>query len=676
MIYRKWKVGRYPEGQVKQLSGDLGVGSLLAKVLISKQVTDRLSAREKFLVDAPLSDPFLMKDMDKAVERIWKAVRNEEKIVVYGDYDVDGVCATATLFSYLENIGARVYYKLPNRESEGYGLNSDVLTKLKEKGVDLVITVDNGIAAIEQVDHANAIGLDVVITDHHIPKDRLPAACAVVDPLRADDNSPCKVLAGVGVAFKLVCAMEEADCADLADFYADYVAVGTIADLMLMEGENRTLVKVGLDMLNNEPRTGFAALMKVSGLDNRQVTSENVSYTIAPRINAAGRIKDATEALELLLCDDEEQAREMADALEAENRERQEIQNRIAEGIAAELQDNDRILKDRIIVVWGEDYHPGVIGIVASRLVERYSKPAIVFTRDGDDFKGSGRSVKGFNLHKALDETSEYLLGFGGHELAAGMTIAEEKLESFRKRINELARNDVNLLRTADLDAGCLVSLSEINTQNVSQIDVLQPFGNGNPSPSFVATGLQLTAVIPVSGGKHVRIKVSDGAYSLAGIMFNTSPAEIAFAPGDMVDICFTASIYSSDAGDMVSARIREIRPAGMSDSIVDSYDTYNRFKNGFLLTRDEKRQLRPDRNDVAAIYRAIMQGRVHADDLRPLFIAFPDMPSGKIRVIIDVLLDLGLIEVRRSDYINSFAPVRVEGKKDLMSSKILLSLQ
>ena len=676
MIYRKWRVGHFPEAQVRQLAGELGVGSLLAKVLISKSVTDRQTAREKFLADTPLSDPFLMKDMDKAVERIWRAVRNEEKIVVYGDYDVDGVCATATLYSYLESIGANVYYKLPNRENEGYGLNSDVLTKLKTKGVDLVITVDNGIAAIEQVDHANSIGLDIVVTDHHIPKDVLPKACAVVDPLRADDTSPCKVLAGVGVAFKLVCAMEETDCADLADFYADYVAVGTIADLMLMEGENRTLVKIGLDMLNNEPRTGFAALMKVSGLENRQVTSENVSYTIAPRINAAGRIKDATEALELLLCDEEGEAGRMADALEAENRERQEIQNKIAEDITAELQDNDRILKDRIIVVWGEDYHPGVIGIVASRLVERYSKPAIVFTRDGEDFKGSGRSVKGFNLHKALDETSEYLLGFGGHELAAGMTISEDNLEPFRKRINDLAKNDVNLLRTSDLDAGCLVSLGEVNTQNVSQIDILQPFGNGNPSPSYVATGLQLTAVIPVSGGKHVRIKVTDGVSTLAGIMFNTSPAEIAFAPGDMVDICFTASIYSSDMGDMVSARIREIRPAGMSDSIVDSYDKYLRFKNGFLLSRDERMHLRPDRSDVAQIYRAITQGRIHADDLRSLFTKFAEMPSGKIRIIIDVLLDLGLIEIKRNEYMNCFAPVQVEGKRDLMSSEILLSLQ
>ncbi len=676
MIYRKWKVDLFPSAEVSALARELGSEKLAAKILLARSVTDRRQAEERYLADAPLSDPFLMKDMDRAVERIWRAVRNEEKIVVYGDYDVDGVCATALLYSYLESIGARVYYKLPRREVEGYGLNSEALDRLREKGVDLVITVDNGIAAVREVEHASSIGLDVVVTDHHLPKRTLPAACAVVDPLRSDDESPCKILAGVGVAFKLICALEEAPCGDMLEFYADLVCVGTVADLMLMEGENRTLVKAGLEMLNESPRTGFAALMKVSGLEGKKVTAENISYTIAPRINAAGRIKDATEALELVLSDDEEEAVKIAGELESENRERQLIQNEIAERITEEIQKDDSILKDRVIVVWGEDYHPGVIGIVASRLVEKYSKPAIVFTRDGDDFKGSGRSVKAFNLHSALEDTKDLLLGFGGHELAAGMTIAEENLERFRERINRVAMRDEDLSRTAPLTADCVVGLDELTVPAVSEIDRLAPFGNGNPMPSFMAAGLQLTAVIPVSGGKHVRLKFTDGRYSLTGIMFNTPLAEFAYEPGDMVDMCFTASIYSAENGDMVSVRIREVRPAGMSDTIIDNFDEYNLFANGFTLSEEKKEHLRPSREDVAAVYRRIRKGRVRSDDLRPLFTRLDSIPAGRIQVAVDVLLDLGLIEIKRGEYMNCFAPVEVNGKKDLMSSPIMEALR
>ena len=257
MLYRKWKEKEFSPSAVDKLCGELEVDSLLAKVLLARDVSTRQQATTKYLDAVPLSDPFLMKDMDKAVERIHRAIENEEKIVIYGDYDVDGVCATATLFSYLESVGANVYYKLPSRENEGYGLNSAVLKKFRDKGVDLVITVDNGISAIDEVAYANSIGLDIVITDHHLPKDKIPSALAVVDPLQPDDESPCKILAGVGVAFKLVCALEGASCEEMLDFYADFVCVGTVADLMLLEGENRTIVKAGLEILNSEPRCGF-----------------------------------------------------------------------------------------------------------------------------------------------------------------------------------------------------------------------------------------------------------------------------------------------------------------------------------------------------------------------------------------------------------------------------------
>ncbi len=676
MLYRKWKVKEFANRQVENLGSELGVDSLLAKVLLARDVHTKQQATTKYLDTAPLSDPFLMKDMDKAVSRIMQAVEKEEKIVIYGDYDVDGVCATATLFSYLESIGANVFYKLPNRENEGYGLNSRVLKKFKDKGVGLVITVDNGISAIDEVDYANSIGLDIVITDHHLPKKEIPKALAVVDPLQPDDTSPCKILAGVGVAFKLVCALEGASCEEMLDFYADFVCVGTVADLMLLEGENRTMVKAGLEILNSRPRCGFESLLKISGILGKEVTSENIAYTIAPRINAAGRMSDATSALELLLSEDEEDADNLAAFLDSENKKRQDTQNKMAEDITNEILANGEMMKDRVIVVWGDDYHPGVVGIVASRLVERYARPAIVFTKDGDEYKGSGRSVPAFSLHNALDKTKEYLIRFGGHELAAGLAVEKENLENFRRAINEFALKDENMSKTADLDIDCLVSLSEINTRSVSQVDFLSPFGNGNQSPLFMARNLQITAVFPVSDGKHVRIKMRQGNNINQGIMFNVTPGEFAYKPGDYIDACFSLSIFQGENGDMVSMRIKEVRPVGITDRMIDAYDTYRLFLNNFSLTPDKKAVLCPVRNDVVLIYRKIMAEKVNCDDLRPLFVAFPALSSGKIQVIIDILQDLGLIEIIRTDVINYFAPVAVKEKKDLMSSKILLSLQ
>ncbi|MBQ7902585.1 MAG: hypothetical protein IJ362_02530 [Oscillospiraceae bacterium] len=348
----------------------------------------------------------------------------------------------------------------------------------------------------------------------------------------------------------------------------------------------------------------------------------------------------------------------------------------MAEDITNELQDNADMLKDRVIVVWGDEYHPGVVGIVASRLVEKYSRPAIVFTKDGEEYKGSGRSVPAFSLHNALENTKEYLIRFGGHELAAGLAVEKENLEPFRRAINEFANGNEKMSKTADLDIDCLVSLGEISVQSVSQVDFVSPFGNGNPSPLFMARNVQITAVFPVSDGKHVRIKMRQGNNISQGIMFNVSPAEFAYRPGDYIDACFSLSIFQSENGDMVSMRIKEVRPVGMNEKMIDDYDIYRLFINDFSLSEDKKSILRPVRDDVVLIYRKIMADKVNCDDLRPLFTAFNNMSSGKIQIIIDVLTDLGLIEPVRTDNINYYAPVAVKEKKDLMSSKILLSLQ
>ncbi|MBR2502918.1 MAG: single-stranded-DNA-specific exonuclease RecJ, partial [Oscillospiraceae bacterium] len=572
MLYRKWHSEQLNIETVEKLKSSLGISSLLAKVLVNKGVTEVQQAKELFFEETPLSDPYLLKDMDIAVERILRAVGNGEKIVIYGDYDVDGVCATATLFTCLENMGANVFYKLPNREKDGYGLNSEVLRSFKNKGVDLVVTVDNGIAAISEVEFANSIGLDIIVTDHHIPKGEIPDALAVIDPLREDDESPCKTLCGAGVAFKLVCALEQADPVEMLDYYGDFVAVGTVADLMLLEGENRTIVKAGLNLLNEGVRQGFDSLAEVSGLKGKEITSESIAYAIAPRINAAGRMADPTVALELLLCEDEDEGRLLAQQLETDNQKRQDIQNKMAEDITQEILADADLVKDRVIVVWGDSYHPGVVGIVASRLVETYAKPAIVLTRDGDEYKGSGRSVASFNLHRALEETKHLLTRFGGHELAAGLTLEEENLENFRRAINDVANSITGLEKTESLKVDCQVSINEISVDSVSQINLLSPFGNGNPNPLFMISDAQIAGIYPVSDGKHIRIKVRSSDGYLQGVMFNVSPAEFAYNIGDHIDLTANLSIYNGEMGSMVSVKIKEVRPSGFADHIIDSY--------------------------------------------------------------------------------------------------------
>ena len=327
-------------------------------------------------------------------------------------------------------------------------------------------------------------------------------------------------------------------------------------------------------------------------------------------------------------------------------------------------------------MVWGDSYHPGVVGIVASRLVETYAKPAIVLTKDGDEYKGSGRSVQGFNLHRALEETKHLLIRFGGHELAAGLTLEEENLENFRKAINDVANSVTGLEKTESLRVDCQVTTAEISVDSVSQINLLAPFGNGNPNPLFMISGVQLAGIYPVSDGKHLRIKVKNGSGYLQGVMFNVSPKEFAYNIGDYIDLTANLSIYQSDMGNMVSVKIKEVRPAGFADSMVDSYDLYKLYKNNPDITKQQKEIWCPTRQDVADIYRYLAQGNIPSDDIRPLFMHFDNMDSGRIQIIIDVLLELGLVETALSNGKNCFKLVKVSEKRDLFSSSYIKDLQ
>ena len=676
MIYRPWKIGSPAKADVAALQAALGLPELVCGVLAARGFVQPEAARELCGEGRPLSDPLLMKGMDAAVARIHRALDNGERIVVFGDYDVDGVTATALLYTYLDAAGADVYYKLPSREDEGYGLSEAAVELMAQKGVQLIITVDNGISALGPVAYAKEKGIDVVVTDHHLPPQELPQAAAVVDPLQEGDESPCKTLSGAGVAFKLAAALDGDSCAELLPFYGDLAALGTIADIMVLEGENRTLVKAGLALLQQTDRPGLAALMETSGLAGKQLAAENVSFGLAPRLNAAGRMDDATAALRLLLSEDEDEARELAEALEEKNAARQQAEQEIAGQIMDAIAADPTAAADRVLVVWGRGWHQGVIGIVASRIVERFGKPAVIVSVDETgEGKGSGRSIAGFSLYDAIASCAEKLIRFGGHALAAGLSIREEDLPWFRRAINEYAAANCPVLEQPPLHADLAVQLGSLTPEDVAALDALAPFGNGNPAPLFAVQGAVIEGVYPVSEGKHCRVRLRQGGGTVYAVLFGQSPAALGYGTGDVVDALLSLSVFEGKTGPMVSARLKDIQPAGLDGGYLDGVRRAEAWTSGVPLPRPQQAGIHPQRADTAAFYRLIAArpGGVPARDLRPLFAKLGAENAGKALVSLTALEQLGLVEkAQNAQGAEVWRVVPGTGKKDLSSAPVL----
>lgn len=668
MGYRVWQQ-KTQDAQAEQALTASGCGRLLARVLVSRGCRTPEEARILLDEQAPLSDPFLIKDMDKAVERLQRALEEEEPIVIYGDYDVDGVSATAILYEYLTNLGAQVRCKLPLRTEGGYGLNRTALKKLADKGFRLIVTVDNGIAAVEEAAYAKELGIDLVITDHHLPSGSLPEAVAVVDPNRSDDESPFKSLCGAGVAFKLCAAMEGCDPAELLDVCGDLAAIGTIADVVPLVGENRTLVREGLALLQDTVRPGLAALLEASGCAGKAVTSETVGYSIAPRLNAAGRMDTAATALKLLLCSNEEQATGIAARLTEINTDRQHTEQEVLAAALKQLEAEPARAHDRVLVVSGENWHPGVLGIVASRLTERFGRPSIVISVADGEGRGSGRAPRSFNLHGALQGCANLLSRYGGHAAAAGLTIDEENLPAFRRAINLWAEQTYPEPEPPILELDAPATVAELTVGEVAQLDKLAPFGGGNHQPLFLIENAVLDGIWPMGAEKrHSRIRLRQGADSCFASVFGTAPEDLPYRVGTAVDAAVEVSIFNGRNGPAVSVHIRALRPAGMGDAPVRQAALLDDFLAGHSLTREQAEQFAPARTDTVALYRMIQAGSVYAEDLQPVFAALGSDKAGKVLVSLEALRELGLVERRGARYL----PAAVDGKKDLMSAPIL----
>ena len=651
--------------------------ALLAGILAARGITDPADALTLLAGEEELSDPALLTDMEKACQRIWQAIDNGETIVVFGDYDVDGVTATALLYQHLKGMGAAVKCMLPSREGDGYGLSRNAIQSIHDKGYRLIVTVDNGISAVAEADFAAELGIDLIITDHHLPPETLPKAVAVVDPRREDDTSPFKGLCGAGVAFKLCAALDDCTPEEMLDYCGDLAAVGTVADVMPLTGENRTLVKAGLRQLQQTDRPGMEALLEEVGLAGKTVTAENISYAIAPRINAAGRMDSAVTALQLVLSEDPDRAEELAHKLNEINAKRQETELQIFKAAEELLEQQPERLEDRVILLWGRDWHPGVIGIVASRLVERTGRPVIVVTVDEHgECKGSGRSVQGFNLHACIGACADLLIRYGGHAMAAGLSVREENLEALRRRLNEWAARECPVLQIPPLTCDLSIHLDRVTVDAVRRLDQLAPFGAENPTPVFLLQNAVLDGVYPVSDGKHSRLRLRQGNASLYAVWFGMRPEQLPYATGDVVDTALNLSVYDAPRGAQLSGRIIDLHPAGLGSAMPQQAALVQALRRGTPLTTEQKNLITPARSDIIAVYRELQARRWHAEDLQPLCAKLGEENTGKTLVAVTALEQVGLIAAAEKGGAKVWELVPTAGKKNLADAPILKCLE
>lgn len=679
MILRKWEVRPLDKERAAAFAQTYGVPFFLAMLMNIRGLDDAAHLREFLGEGEPLSDPFLLKDMDKAAARITRAVDNMEKIAVYGDYDADGVTSTAMLYSYLETRGADVIFYIPQREGEGYGMNIGAVEYLKEQGVSLIVTVDNGISSVQEVARANELGIDVVVTDHHRPQEILPDAVAVVDAYRPDDTSPYKHFSGVGIAFKLLMALEDGagDVEDLLEAYSDLAAIGTIGDIVPLTGENRTLIRAGLERLSQSDRPGVQALLENAGIAGKALTSTNVAFTLVPRINATGRMGAPERAVRLLISGYEEEAEVLSEEICADNEERRRVEAEIAEAAFADIEAKG-YMKDRVIVVDGENWHHGVIGIVASRVTERCGKPCMIISRGETEARGSGRSIEGFSLFEAICACDDLLIKFGGHPMAAGITLKPENIEAFRKRINQYAAEHFPQMPTQTVTLDCKLNPAALSVSMAQSLTQLEPFGNGNPQPVFGLFNMELSNVTPVGGGGHLRLTLEKNGAVITAMRFNTKPEELPYHIGDKIDLAVQLEAREFRGQPSLTVIVRDMKFAAFNtEKNIASLASFEKWQRGEVLSAEDKNRLYPDRACLAAIYRALrtVNGK-ETDQVRFVSQFGKDMTLGLFKTALLVFEERGLVHSEIADDTFTATLIETSGKTDITRSPVLLALQ
>lgn len=667
---KKWTIARPDEAAVGALTRGSDLQPLCAAVLASRGIRS-VQAAADFLGSEELSDPFLIRDMQEAADLINEAVESGRRICVYGDYDCDGVTATVMLYSYLECLGADVQYYIPER-SEGYGMNEASIRRLAEEGVSLIVTVDNGIAALAEAELIAGLGMTLVVTDHHQPGECLPKAAAVIDPHRTDCPSPYKNLCGAGVALKLIAALDGGSYDMALEQFGDLAAIGTVADIVPLDGENRFLVRRGLEYLQNTERQGLLALIEVAGLAEKPLDAHSIGFMLAPRINAAGRFGSPTLAVQLLLCDDPQEAAELAARLDRLNTERKAAENAIMQQIDRKLRETPTLLHARVLVLAGEGWHPGVIGILAARLVERFGKPCFLLSVEGDTARGSARSFGDFSVYQCLHAASGVLSHWGGHKGAGGMTLAAADLPEFDRLVQAYAGAQFPTMPVPELSA-LLLPPALYTPQQAEGLAVLAPFGAENPEPLFAVVGASVTGVAPTKNGQHSRITLRYGSVSISAFWFFCKPDALPFRQGDRCDLLLTIQADSWNGRPCIRTQIRDGRLSGTKQSAffaaLASYEAYLRQE---ALPRAYYDRMRPARQELIRVYTAIGQEDMPIEKLYALC-AGADMNYCKFRICCDIFAERGLIALDPAA--GTLRRLPVKEKVQITESRVFLEL-
>ena len=667
MKYTEWNGGHYDRTTASQLH-EAGYPGLLSAVLASRGVTPEQAQTLLLREGLALHDPMLMKDMDKAVERIRLALRRHEKIAVFGDYDVDGITATVLLVHYLRSLGADCAKFIPRRIEDGYGLGKDALQNLRQQGVSLVITVDCGITGVEEAEFAREIGLDLVITDHHECKEILPDAAAVVDPRRSDCPYPFKHLAGVGVALKLVLALGRGNEIELLERYCTLAAIGTVADVMKMSDENRVIVHRGLSTITETKFIGLRALLKETCLWDKAITSIQIGYILAPRINAAGRMGQAELAADLLLTDDCAQAELLSRQLCDLNRERQAVEQEIFSQAVEQLEQLPADQRHALVLA-SDVWHQGVVGIVASRLSEKYSCPSFMIHLQNGKGKGSCRSYGGFNLFAALEACSDLLADFGGHELAAGFNIYEENIPAFRERMNRYVQEHLGgEVPVSALDVDVIIQHPELLTlDEVNALSRLEPYGSGNTRPVFVLPSVKVESIQSVGQNRHLKLRLRTEGQTFDAIFFCTTMETCGFTPGSRVDAAFYLQINEFRGVSSVQLQLIDLRPSLLPNPMEQaSLALLDRLVGGQHISAQDAMRLMPEREQFVALWRMIErieQENSSCADQFPMLRRLAAPLSGndaflRAATCVAVFAERGLISLERSDGTLSVRPI------------------
>ena len=554
-----WKVKSYDEENIEYISKRYNVSKTLARMLEFRKID--LQDIDLYLNGTldDLRDPFLIKDMEKFTTRVKQAIDKKEKICIYGDYDVDGITSIVVMYSFLTSLGANVVYYLPDRLVEGYGINNSAIDKIKSMDVSLMITVDCGITAIEEVEYAKSLGIDTCITDHHECANLLPNAFCIINPKQKDDTSKFKMHAGVGVAFKCITALSKIYGLDKESYlkYLDIVAIGTISDIVALTDENRIIAKYGLIKMKDTNNVGLKALLNI--INYKSMDSLMVSFGLAPRINACGRMGNASVAVKLLLENDEKKAYELAQNLDLLNTKRQEVEKQIYSE-AIEMIENKGLENKNSIVLYGKSWHNGVIGIVASRLVNIYNKPVILLTKENGMVRGSGRCPQGFSLYDALSKCTDKLIQFGGHELAAGLTVSEEKIDEFILAFESIATQKAADFAEQVLDIDLELTLKDLNVQLLKDMNILKPYGQANPSPVFLYRGLKIQAIRTIKDDKHLKLILKDSNKLIDAVAFSQGDRRDEIKIGDKIDVVCTVDVNTFTTPKTIELIIQDFK--------------------------------------------------------------------------------------------------------------------